>query len=61
MLIYKFYLRDATKDAFDFIGILPERRMVRERITDESIVNWANKYFEKDEKYEDMFFIQTVL
>ena len=61
MLAYKFYLRDAKKNCFDQVGVLPERRMDRKRITDESIVNWARKYFGKDAKDEDIFFIESVL
>jgi len=61
MLAYKFFLRDATKNSFDHVGVLPERRMDPERITDESIVNWGREYFGKDAKNEDMFFIESVL
>jgi hypothetical protein len=45
MLAYKFYLRDAMKNCFDAVGVLPERRMNPERITDESIINWGKEYF----------------
>ncbi|HSB05103.1 MAG TPA: hypothetical protein VLK23_07880 [Thermodesulfobacteriota bacterium] len=61
MLAYKFYLRDAMKNSFDHVGVLPERRMDRERITDESIVNWGRKYFGKDAKDEDIFFVESLL
>jgi len=40
MVAYQFYLWDATK-GFEFVGGLPERRRNRDRITDESILNWA--------------------
>jgi hypothetical protein len=61
MLAYKFYLRDAIKNCLDYVGVLPERRMNPERITDESIINWGKKYFGKNTKDEDVFFIEGVL
>ncbi|HSB05590.1 MAG TPA: hypothetical protein VLK23_10380 [Thermodesulfobacteriota bacterium] len=61
MLAYRFYLRDAMKNCFDPVGVLPERRMDPERITDESIVHWGKKYFGKNLKNEDIFFIESVL
>jgi hypothetical protein len=60
MIVYKFYLRDAIKgDAF--LGALPERRKNPQRITMESIINWGKKYFCKNGKHEDIFFITIVL
>jgi len=61
MLAYKFYLRDAMENCFDHVGVLPERRMDQERITDESIVNWGREYFGKDAKGKDIFFIESDL
>jgi hypothetical protein len=65
MLAYKFYLRDAIKNCLDPVGVLPERRMNPERISDESIINWGKKYFGKDPKEdtkdEDIFFIESVV
>ncbi len=61
MLAYKFYLRDATKNSFDHVGVLPERRKDTERITDESIVNWGREYFGKVADEEDIFFIESDL
>ena len=60
MIVYKFYLRDATKGDI-LLGILPERRKNPKRITDESIINWGRTYFCKNGKDEDIFFIKTVL
>ena len=40
MTAYEFYSRDESGDPY-FIGVLPERRIAQERITDESIINWA--------------------
>jgi hypothetical protein len=60
MIVYKFYLRDAIKGDI-FLGVLPERRKNPKRITDESIINWGRKYFGKNAKDEDIFFIKTAL
>jgi hypothetical protein len=64
MIVYKFYLRDAIKGDI-FLGALPERRKnprrVTEESTEESIINWGRKYFGKNGKDKDIFFIKTVL
>ncbi len=40
MTAYKFYSCNESGE-FHLIGVLPERRGDRERITDQSIINWA--------------------
>jgi hypothetical protein len=64
MIVYKFYLRDAIKGDI-FLGALPERRKNPRRVTEESleesIINWGRKYFGKNGKDKDIFFIKTVL
>jgi len=40
MTAYEFYSRDELGELY-LIGVLPERRIAQERITDESIINWA--------------------
>ncbi len=60
MIVYKFYLRDATKGDI-LLGILPERRKNPKRITDESIINWGRKYFGMNGNGEDIFFIRGIL
>ena len=60
IILYKFYLRDAIKGDV-FLGALPERRKNPQRITEESIINWGRKYFGKNTKEKDIFFIKTVL
>jgi hypothetical protein len=59
MFVYKFYLRDAIKGDI-FLGSLPERRKNPQRITEESIINWGIRYFGKNGKDGDIFFIKTV-
>ncbi len=44
MLAYEFYCCDEAGD-LHLIGVLPERRSDRGRITDESIINWAKSLF----------------
>ena len=60
MVAYQFYLWDATK-GFEFVGGLPERRRNRDRITDESILNWARVKFGRNLKTEDIFFVKVDL
>ena len=40
MTAYEFYSRDESGE-LHLIGVLPERRCDQERITDESVINWA--------------------
>ena len=40
MVTYQFYLNDESEEA-KLIGILPERRKHRKRITQESIMKWG--------------------
>ena len=40
MTAYEFYSRDESGEVH-LMGVLPERRRDQERITDESIINWA--------------------
>jgi hypothetical protein len=44
VLVYEFYFRN-MKNGDKLIGILPERRKTPERITQESIMNWAKIVF----------------
>ena len=59
MMVYKFYLRDAVK-GFELVGVLPERRNKQERITQESIMHWGRKYFGKNVKDGDIYFVETI-
>ncbi len=60
IVAYRFFFRDAKKE-FEYFGLLPERRRSQERINDESVTNWGRKYFGKNAKDEDIFFVKTVL
>jgi len=58
MVAYEFYCRDET-EKIHFIGILPERREKRERITSESILNWGRTVVGDDSSLNDIYFVQV--
>ncbi len=57
MTAYEFYWHDETKREH-LIGILPERRKNRERITEESILAWGWKIVGRDSDINDIFFVR---
>ncbi len=60
MVAYEFYQREEERD--QLIGILPERRMNRERITQESIMEWVNMILAgTGECYQNVYFIRVEL
>lgn len=42
MIVYEFFLRIPGGEEDRLIGVLPERRRDPERITNQSIMNWAS-------------------
>jgi hypothetical protein len=58
MMAYKFYWRD-KKGKEHFIGILPERRKNSERITEESILNWAWNIIGDHSGVNNIYFLQV--
>ncbi len=60
MVAYEFYWRDPTGNT-RLIGILPERRMNTERITQESILRWGGEIFDKITNIKDIFFVQVTV
>jgi hypothetical protein len=58
MVAYEFYWLDPIK-GYQLIGLLPERRKNPGRITQESVMNWAEKFFDKSFGIKDIFFIQV--
>jgi hypothetical protein len=58
MVAYELYWHDETEEAH-FIGILPERRENRERITKESIVNWGRIVVGDYIEVRDIFYTQV--
>jgi hypothetical protein len=60
MVVYEFYWRDHEgKD--NLIGILPERRKDSERITQESIINWARKVVGDETAVKEISFFRVEL
>jgi hypothetical protein len=60
MVAYQLYLWNAAR-GFELVGVFPERRRNRERITDESIMNWARVKFGRNVKAEDIFLVKVDL
>ena len=58
MVVYKLYKHGQTKEPH-LIGILPERRKDRERITKESILNWGKEVTGEDSDLSSLYFVQT--
>jgi len=60
VVAYEFYWLDSTAED-QVIGVLPERRKDRERITQESIMNWGINFFAKGLIIKDIFFVQVAI
>jgi len=60
MVAYQFYWYDPVK-GYELIGVLPERRKKPERITQKSIMGWAEKVFANNLSAEDICFIQVTI
>ncbi len=60
MTVYEFYVRDKAKGK-TLIGILPERRRVHERITHDSIMNWAKLTFGRTFDLKEIFYDMVTL
>ncbi len=58
MLGYELYLRDPIK-GYQLMGILPERRRGPNRITKQSVFNWAKKNFGSNLNLKKMFFFEV--
>ena len=58
MIAYEFYLQEEGKD--HLIGILPERRKDKKRISHESILNWGRKILGDSANVDlnNLYFIQ---
>jgi hypothetical protein len=60
MIAYEFYWLD-TKGEYQIIGVLPERRKKSKRITQKSVMSWAEIFFGENLSAKDIFFIQVTL
>ncbi|RPJ03698.1 MAG: hypothetical protein EHM36_11925 [Deltaproteobacteria bacterium] len=60
MIAYEFYHR--TREREQLIGILPERRASRERITQESIMKWVRMIFgDSGVDFKNVYFVKVEL
>ena len=57
MIAYEFYRRIPGGDD-RLIGVLPERRIDKERITHQSIMNWARLLVPEDFFTENVYFVR---
>ena len=60
MIAYEFHLHDPVKGS-ELAGILLEKRKNPERITQESIMRWGNKFVSIDFNAKDIYFIQVTI
>ena len=60
MVVYEFYWLDSEGER-ERIGVLPERRKHPERLTKESVMRWAEKFFGNHLSLKDIFFIQVTI
>jgi hypothetical protein len=54
---YEFYLHDPVK-GYELLGVLPERRKNPARITEQSIITWGRKFFERSLDIKGIFTLQ---
>jgi hypothetical protein len=57
MIEYEFYRSNPVTKREELLGVLEERRKDPSRITRESVMGWAEKYFGQDVSVKDIFFI----
>ena len=60
MIAYEFYLRDPVKGK-ELVGILPERRKDPARITQESVLHWAETVLDNSLNKKDIYFIEVTI
>jgi hypothetical protein len=57
MIAYEFYFRD-EKGGVHLVGILPERRIKLERITNDSVLNWGWKMIGDHSDVNNIFYVR---
>jgi len=60
MIAYEFYLRDTVKGN-ELVGMLPERRKDPARITQESVLHWAETVLDNSLNKKDIYFIEVTI
>lgn len=57
VIVYEVYLR-RENDSGELIGVLPERRVNKERVNSESVLNWSKVLFDGTVDAHNLFFVQ---
>jgi len=60
MTAYEFYWRDEIK-GYELIGVLPERRKNPARITENSVLGWADKVFGNKSSTKYIYFTRVTI
>ncbi len=60
MTAYEFYWLDDTK-GYELLGVLPERRRNPARITDKTLLGWADKLFGNKFGTKDFYFVKVMM
>jgi hypothetical protein len=60
MIAYEFYWLD-PQGGYQIIGVLPERRKDSNRITQKSVMSWAEIFFGDNLDAKDIYFIQVTI
>lgn len=60
MVAYEIYFPDEVKGC-ELLGVLPERRKDTGRITEKSVLGWADKVFGNKFSIKDIYFIQITI
>jgi len=60
MVAYEFYWPDEVK-GYELLGVLPERRKDPGRITEKSVLGWADKFFGNKFSTKDVYFVQVTI
>jgi hypothetical protein len=60
VIAYEFYWHD-PRGGYQIIGVLPERRKDSIRITQKSVMSWAEIFFGDNLNAKDIYFIQVTI
>jgi hypothetical protein len=60
VIAYEFYWLD-PQGGYQIIGVLPERRKDSIRITQKSVMSWAEIFFGDNLNAKDIYFIQVTI
>ena len=60
MIIYEVYLRGGGQNG-ELLGVLPERRVDRERIDSDSVIKWSRTLFGDSIDGRNLFFVRKII